>query len=97
MSEVVKIMVGDLENTAAPAKQFRGREAKALADLIERGGQGLSSIEHIGPRLSHYILKLRRAGLDIATVDETHAGPFHGSHGRYYLRSRVEVLAEVRA
>ena len=36
-----------------------------------------------------YVFKLRRRGVDIRTITETHGGQFSGHHARYVLRSRV--------
>lgn len=74
-----------------------GREAWALHALIGAGERGCTPIEHPAPRWSHYIFLLRRRGLDIETIDESHGGPFKGSHGRYVIRTPITVLATVRA
>lgn len=71
---------------------IKGRDAWALKKLLDRGERGVTALDEIGPRLSHYIFKLRRAGIVIETKDESHGGAFAGWHGRYVLRSRVEVL-----
>jgi hypothetical protein len=36
--------------------------------------------------------KLRKRGLRIETVTESHGGPFAGYHARYVLRSRIRIL-----
>jgi hypothetical protein len=74
-----------------------GRKAWMLHLLMEWGEKGVTTIEVPGARLSHYVLKLRRKGLDIDTLDERHSGPFAGSHGRYVLRSPITVLKLLRA
>jgi hypothetical protein len=74
-----------------------GREAWALHALIEAGERGCTPIEHPAPRWSHYIFLLRRRGLDIETIDESHGGPFKGLHGRYVLRTPMTMLSIVRA
>jgi hypothetical protein len=70
-----------------------GREAWALAQLIEAGERGCTPINQPAPRWSHYVFLLRRRGLDIETVEERHGGPFKGCHGRYVLRTPMTVLA----
>jgi hypothetical protein len=77
--------------------QVIGREAWMLDLLKTRGDKGVTTIEVPGARMSHYVMKLRRKGLDIDTVDERHSGPFAGSHGRYLLRSPIAVLKVLRA
>jgi hypothetical protein len=77
--------------------QVIGREAWMLDLLKTRGDKGVTTIEVPGARMSHYVMKLRRMGLDIDTVDERHSGPFAGSHGRYLLRSPITVLKVLRA
>lgn len=74
----------------------KGRDAWALNELIGAGMIGITSIETPAPRISHYIFKLRRAGLSIETIDEGHGGAFSGSHARYVLRTPVTVLETVR-
>jgi hypothetical protein len=70
----------------------RGRDAWALASLIDAGADGCTPIEHVGPRWSHYVWKLRTVyGLAIESVEEQHGGEFSGRHVRYVLRSRVAV------
>ncbi|MBB4255436.1 hypothetical protein [Rhizobium sp. BK008] len=69
-----------------------GRDAWALQNLVKAGEGGCTPIDHPGPRWSHYVFKLRRFGFTIQTLDETHGGPFPGSHARYVLRSEVEIL-----
>lgn len=69
-----------------------GRDADTLEKLIAAGPRGLTTIEYPAPRVSHYVFKLRRMGIVIETVDEPHGGKFSGTHGRYILRSEVEIL-----
>lgn len=69
-----------------------GREAWALSELISAGLDGCTPITHVGPRWSEYARRLRGRGINIETVNEMHAGPFAGRHGRYVLRSPIEVL-----
>lgn len=71
---------------------FTGREAWALKRLLDAGERGLTTIDHPAPRWSHYIYKLRRAGLSISTEYEGHKGEFAGTHGRYRLETLVEVV-----
>lgn len=72
-----------------------GRDAWALLNLIEAGARGCTPITTPGPRWSHYVYKLRRAGFIIETIHEDHGGPFAGTHARYVLRSQVTILREM--
>jgi hypothetical protein len=72
-----------------------GRDAWALRNLLRAGERGCTPIDTPGPRWSHYVFKLRRAGFIIETVDENHGGPFAGTHARYVLRSQVTILREM--
>ncbi len=72
-----------------------GRDAQTLEALLSSGRQGITALDlsHWALRLSHYIFKLRRTyGLQIEMVEEGHGGDFPGKHGRYFLRSQVEIL-----
>ncbi|MBI5165745.1 MAG: hypothetical protein HY985_17815 [Magnetospirillum sp.] len=70
-----------------------GRLAWALGNLIQAGDEGCTPLDNPGPRWSAYVHKLRREfGLDIETIDERHEGPYPGTHARYVLRSRVELI-----
>lgn len=71
-----------------------GRDAWALRNLVNAGEVGCTPIDHPGPRWSHYIHKLRGFGFLIETVTESHGGQFAGTHARYVLRSKVEILRE---
>ena len=53
-----------------------GREEWALSHLPAAGDHGCTPIDTPGPRWSDYVFKLRRRGVDIATVTETHGGPY---------------------
>lgn len=72
-----------------------GRDAWALLNLLRAGERGCTPITTPGPRWSHYVYKLRRAGFIIETIDENHGGPFAGTHARYVLRSQVTILREM--
>jgi hypothetical protein len=76
--------------------ELAGREEWALSHLLAVGASGCTPISHPGPRWSDYVFKLRKRGLDIATLTVHHNGPFAGTHGRYILRSKVERLAELQ-
>ena len=86
----ISVRFGDTEKTVT------GRDGWALHALIERGASGVTPIEWVGPRWSHYVHKLRGGGFHIETVDEKHGGAFAGSHARYVLRSPVTVLSVTR-
>jgi hypothetical protein len=72
---------------------LKGREEWALSHLMAAGDRGCTPIDTPGPRWSDYVFKLRRRGIDISTITESHDGPYAGHHARYVLRSRVERLA----
>ena len=72
---------------------LKGRVAWMARHLIDAGGRGITTAQlPPGVRVSDSILKLRREGIEIETQHEGHAGPFPGRHGRYLLRSRLELL-----
>jgi len=77
--------------------RLNGREAWTLAYLIRAGETGIIPLDRPAPRWSAYVHSLRKRGLDIDTVDEPHAGPYSGTHGRYVLRTSLEVLKTVFA
>lgn len=74
----------------AQVMDLEGREEWALSNLLAAGESGCTPIEHPGPRWSDYVFKLRRRGIDIATITEKHDGPYAGHHARYILKSKVE-------
>jgi hypothetical protein len=74
--------------------KVRGRDAWTLAELVKAGPGGITTLERPAPRWSHYVFKNRRAGIDIETIHEGHAGPYSGAHARYVLRSPVEVVEQ---
>jgi hypothetical protein len=72
--------------------EVAGRGEWALSHLLAAGATGCTRISHPGPRWADYVFKLRRRGLDIASVAEHYKGPFAGTHGGYILRSKDERL-----
>lgn len=70
---------------------IQGRARWALEALMRAGTQGCTPIDTPGPRWSAYVFKLRKQGVCIETVHETHEGPFPGNHARYVLRSNVTL------
>ena len=73
-------------------QSFAGREAWTLRRLVDAGSRGVATIDHPAPRWSHYVFKLRRAGLTITTEYEAHGGTYPGTHGRYRLETPVTVV-----
>lgn len=73
---------------------LRGRERWTMERLMAAGASGVSSLENVGPRLAHYIFKLRSYGFTIETRHEPHGGDFPGHHARYFNRSNVSIIAE---
>ena len=71
-----------------------GRDAWALQQLLDAGENGCTPLHNPAPRWSHYIFKLRQAGIVVETIHEDHGGPYAGTHGRYVLRSDIQVLRE---
>jgi hypothetical protein len=67
----------------------KGRDRWALEHLIHAGAQGCTPIDRPRPRWSAYVFKLRKKGVNIETLHESHEGPFPGYHARYVLRSSV--------
>lgn len=88
----LKVRVGDL---AGPVVTITApRRIWALGELMRAGPRGCTSLQSPAPRWSAYIFALRHEhGIDIAALEESHAGQFSGSHARYILRSTIEVLA----
>ncbi|MFC5068898.1 winged helix domain-containing protein [Flaviflagellibacter deserti] len=80
-----------------PVLKFKGRQAWALSELTRAGERGVTPIEVPGPRWSDYVFKLRREGVAVETIDESHAGPYAGTHARYKLATPVTIIDEVRA
>jgi hypothetical protein len=72
----------------------KGRDAWALLELHKAGNGGCTPITTPGPRWSGYVFNLRRMGLVIETVHESHTGPFPGTHARYVLHSPVSIAED---
>mgnify|MGYP003145367751 CR=1 FL=1 len=73
-----------------------GRDGWALRELVRAGKRGCTPIDNPAPRWSHYIHKLRtKFGVTIETITEPHGGDYAGTHARYVLRDRVEILESV--
>jgi len=77
---------------AAGVVMVLGRAAWALVELVHSGTSGCSYIDKPAPRWSAYVYELRKLGIAVETIRESHGGPFPGSHARYVLRSRVTIL-----
>ena len=75
----------------------KGRDRWALELLMQAGQKGCTPISHPGPRWSAYVFKLKKAGVSIETIRESHDGPFPGHHARYVLRSSVTTGREAAA
>lgn len=75
----------------------KGRDRWALENLMRAGPKGCTPIDHPGPRWSAYVFKLKKAGVCIETIHESHEGPFPGHHARYVLRSSVTPGREAAA
>lgn len=75
----------------------KGRDRWALEQLITAGEKGCTPITNPGPRWSAYVHKLRKFGIDIDTLHESHEGPFPGHHARYVLKARVTAGRGVSA
>jgi hypothetical protein len=73
-------------------QSFEGREAWTLRHLVNAGSAGVTTLSQPAPRWSHYVYKLRKAGLVISTDYEPHKGDFPGNHGRYRLETPVTVV-----
>lgn len=95
--DIVKIRARIGDDPESFVKTFEGRQAWMLAELVAAGADGITSLKNPAPRISDYVLKLRRAGVGIATEYEPHGGSFKGSHGKYRLTVRVDVLEIERA
>ncbi len=70
----------------------KGRVAWALNELVMAGPEGITSLQNPAPRMSDYIFKARKLGVDIETIHEGHGGAYAGHHGRYRLQSDIEVI-----
>lgn len=88
-------MVARVGASSAP-QTFVGRFAWTLNELVQAGDKGITTLENPAPRISHYVMILRRSGVAITTEDEKHSGPFGGRHGRYRLAVPIAVLETER-
>ena len=94
-SDIVELLVQRLDT--GEMLRVKGREAWTLACLMEVRERGIIPLERPAPRWSAYVHSLRKRGLVIDTIDEPHAGPYSGTHGRYILRTPLRVLKAVSA
>lgn len=78
-----------------------GRYAQTLRELVKAGDKGVTALEisSWALRLSHYVFVLRndpRYEINIETQLEEHEvdGMGAGQHGRYFLRTPVELISD---
>jgi len=72
----------------------KGQEARTLNALHAAGAAGITALEVStwALRLAHYCYKLKKLGLTIDCEREPHGGIAPGKHGRYRLRTAVEII-----
>lgn len=95
MADVIRLKYRTPEGAE---RSLKGRYAWTLDALISAGEKGITPIERPAPRWSHYVDILRdREGLHIETIEERHSGPYRGTHGRYVLRTPVQIVERLCA
>lgn len=82
--------IGDGQD--APIREFKGRCAWMLCELVKAGAHGVTTLENPAPRVSDYLHKLRRRGVAIETRYESHSGAYSGAHGRFVLAVPVSII-----
>ncbi|MFZ7093267.1 winged helix domain-containing protein [Primorskyibacter sp. 2E233] len=87
MKVKAKIETGDTPITL----HLKGRVAWTLLELVKAGDKGITPLHNPAPRVSHYVLTLRRKGVVIDTDMQPHGGAFPGEHGVYRLKSAVTI------
>ena len=92
MSEVFLELNWILDSGKTQKKKLLGRNAWAMYELFIVGEKGCTPINNPAPAWAAYVQNLRRMGFDIETIIEPHDGPFKGHHGRYVLRSNIEII-----
>ncbi|SEQ46375.1 winged helix domain-containing protein [Thalassovita taeanensis] len=70
---------------------LKGRLAWTMLELVKAGESGITSLHNPAPRISHYVMTLRRKGVVIDTEMQPHGGAFPGEHGVYRLKSAVTI------
>ncbi len=70
---------------------LRGRLAWTMLELVKAGEKGITPLHNPAPRVSHYVMTLRRKGVAIDTEMQPHGGAFPGEHGVYHLKSAVTI------
>lgn len=70
---------------------LHGRLAWTLSELVKAGDNGITPLHNPAPRVSHYVMTLRRKGVAIDTDMMPHGGAFPGEHGVYRLKSAVTI------
>jgi hypothetical protein len=88
----MRITIEFLDSPALGPIVAHGRDAWALLELYRAGDVGCTPLTHPGPRWSGYVHKLRRRGVRIDTIAESHGGPLAGHHARYVLRSVIRII-----
>ena len=71
--------------------ELKGRLGWTMAQLVDAGAHGVTTIERPAPRLSAYVHSLRKLGVPIETEIETHGGTYSGQHARYRLSCHAQV------
>ena len=97
MSTRTSVFVEVHDDDAPRVILLKGREAWAARELIIAGAAGCTPIDAPAPRWSSYVHKLRRRGIHIQSIPESHGGPFAGRHVRYVLCSVVLLVPTATA
>jgi hypothetical protein len=70
---------------------LKGHLAWTMQELVKAGEKGITPLHNPVPRVSHYVMTLRRKGDAIDTDMQPHGGAFPGKHGVYRLKSAVTI------
>ena len=70
---------------------LKGRLAWTMLELVRAGDDGITPLLNPAPRVSHYVMTLRRKGVATDTEMQPHGGAFPGEHGVYRLVSEVTI------
>jgi len=71
-----------------------GRERWTLRQLTKAGPKGVASVESPALRLAAYVCELRKKGVPIETLTESHGGEFPGTHARYIMRATITWVCD---